>query len=1204
MILFIPIHSNHGTIDCNDTRSNKFSLFNISKRSIFSLILLTLIISNTSGTTRTWNSTTGINKIWTTASNWSGGIAPVAGDDIVFNSSAPITFSTMPASVTYHSLTISQSTVTFANGSTTTLTLGANPNPYLSIASGAALTLGNHVNITLANTATANISGNLTVNTGSTFNTNGAAVTTVNGTITNSGTVTCQTASKLLFNSNSQYIHAEDLGTIPTATWDTLSTCLITGIIGTSTVHNYPLGSDQTFGNFTWNCPKQSYYIALNSSSMHILGNLEIDSTGTGGGTNTPWDFSIEQDLTVAGNFLLQNTAAYRVCYNINRILTINGNVTISPRSILLMNSSSSDNMTAIVNVAGNFNFPSGAFINSRVTGNYAINNINFNGSGNKQTMNSGGSITNLPVIAMPNLVNFSVSSPAYLQMADGTTLIGGGGTFAITAGATLGITSATVILTSGANGNIQVTGTRTFNAGSNYIYNGTLNQSTGNGLPTNLTGSLTVNNTGNTVTLNNVESIANGGSVNLVSGSFSNGTNLTMASTSQINRSGGTMTSTPIGSGVYNVNYTGNSKPTGIELSGSGFNDISVNLTSDQTLTLDQNRSPDGNCTVNNGSTFDLNTFTLNRSTSGGIFSVAGTLSVGGTSGGQPGSNFPTGFTSMNMSGGTVNYDNATSLQTIYSVPSFYNNLNINNPAGATIIADVTVTGTLLETPNSILTIPQGKCVTANTITNTNPNQIYIHSGASGSNGSLIFHNDMSVPVYGTVEMYSLASWNLSSIIVGGKYKWQFIGIPVHSLSTTSPTFDGAYIRQMHENNIPAHWEQLNNLSPLTSFTGYEITQAAAKTYVFQGQLENKDYPVTQLPFTTSGATFPGQSLIGNPYTSAIEISKIQFGSKMLKTVYLYNTGSESDWINAGSGTLPDSLNTTTTAGQYTAIPQAWAGHALLQHQIPSMQAFLVKAQANDINATLYIPYSSTGTVVADSVAQRSKRILTKASSPDIWTIVDVKGSRFSDRMWLFTEPTCTHGFDNGWDGEKFFGSNLAPQIFALEQDGDYQVNSVDDINNTYLGFQSGEDSIYTLTFTHQNLGLKYGNVYLTDSETQEMIDITASGTQYTFLSLPTDTIARRFKIVTLQDIATSVNSPVVKGNKLSLFGSNHSVYIDNKSDEIGFLYLYDMTGRFIQKYNFAAQGVTTIPTDLSQGNYLAKCITKSRLVTATISL
>ncbi|MBK6904856.1 MAG: hypothetical protein IPH04_19125 [Saprospirales bacterium] len=63
------------------------------------------------------------------------------------------------------------------------------------------------------------------------------------------------------------------------------------------------------------------------------------------------------------------------------------------------------------------------------------------------------------------------------------------------------------------------------------------------------------------------------------------------MATTSSIARSDGNMTGTPTGGGIYNVTYTGSSKTTGTELAGSGMADVTVNLTSDQTLTLDQTK-------------------------------------------------------------------------------------------------------------------------------------------------------------------------------------------------------------------------------------------------------------------------------------------------------------------------------------------------------------------------------------------------------------------------------------------------------------------------------------------------------------------------------------------------------------------------------------------------------------------------------------
>ena len=87
------------------------------------------------------------------------------------------------------------------------------------------------------------------------------------------------------------------------------------------------------------------------------------------------------------------------------------------------------------------------------------------------------------------------------------------------------------------------------------------------------------------------------------------------------------------------------------------------------------------------------------------------------------------------------------------------------------------------------------------------------------------------------------------------------------------------------------------------------------------------------------------------------------------------------------------------------------------------------------------------------------------------VGTRIDVRGARFSDQMWLFSVASCTNEFDNGWDGFKMFGTPLAPQLFAIEPDGDYQVASIPNYNDTFLGFSAGIDSVYTFTFTHQNL-------------------------------------------------------------------------------------------------------------------------------------
>ena len=102
--------------------------------------------------------------------------------------------------------------------------------------------------------------------------------------------------------------------------------------------------------------------------------------------------------------------------------------------------------------------------------------------------------------------------------------------------GGTLGIADPAGINTSGSEGNILVTGSRNYDNGgtNNYEYKGTNAQSTGNGLPVNITGSLSINNSGGTgagVQLTNSTTIASGGSFQLVNGTLltNNSTTLTL---------------------------------------------------------------------------------------------------------------------------------------------------------------------------------------------------------------------------------------------------------------------------------------------------------------------------------------------------------------------------------------------------------------------------------------------------------------------------------------------------------------------------------------------------------------------------------------------------------------------------------------------------------------------------------------------------
>jgi len=238
---------------------------------------------------------------------------------------------------------------------------------------------------------------------------------------------------------------------------------------------------------------------------------------------------------------------------------------------------------------------------------------------------------------------------------------------------------------------------------------------------------------------------------------------------------------------------------------------------------------------------------------------------------------------------------------------------------------------------------------------------------------------------------------------------------------------------------------------------------------------------------------------------------------------------------------------------------------------------------------------------------------IVAQASAQDLTgTRIDVQGTRFSDQMWLFSVASCTYNFDNGWDGFKMFGTSLAPQIFAWEPDGYYQVASIPDVNNTYLGFSAGIDTMYTFTFTHQEIEARYQKLYLIDSVAQKVVDIYSTGTKYTFNCHTTAKPVKRFKIVTSDpgNLSGQTNSsltlesqPISNNVKLKIYYSNKNIFIQNAGNIKGTLTLCRAeNGIILKTVDFTSNNLTVIPLGIPVGSYIIHGITLTENVTSKI--
>ncbi len=339
------------------------------------------------------------------------------------------------------------------------------------------------------------------------LNVNGTVAVTGSGSITSTGAVA--------FNNGAVYDHARNNGSVVTATWNSGSTCLISGTTNAAPSSGL---NGVNFWHFEWNTPGMTGTVTLSASSFTTNGNFSLVTTNGeelrygGGGANA---------MLVKGNYT--QTGGTFVLKEGNNIssLTVEGNMSLSGASSSLIVWGSNPNGSATVNVDGNFTISGGTLNLTRFanvaavgvfnlkgdftksggtiaeTSNNAHGAFNFNGSSMQTLARTGGTIS--------NDVRFTVQSGAYVQMDAAATVVdGAAASFTVASGGTLGIRSTAGIASAGATGHVQ-TGTRSFSTVANYIYNGSTAQITGTGLPAQVN-NLTLDNATGLTTTNTVQ--------------------------------------------------------------------------------------------------------------------------------------------------------------------------------------------------------------------------------------------------------------------------------------------------------------------------------------------------------------------------------------------------------------------------------------------------------------------------------------------------------------------------------------------------------------------------------------------------------------------------------------------------------------------------------------------------------------------------
>jgi|GEM_PF-2495103 len=378
--------------------------------------------------------------------------------------------------------------------------------------------------VTVQSTDTVTVSDTLRIGSG--------AVVVVDGYLKNMKSIA--SSGTFIFNDLSVYEHALDKYAVPVATWNTGSTCLITGTASTSA----PTGLNQEFHHFIWNCPAQSGNVNFNANLTTVNGDFSVLSTN---GKQLRFG-SVELTVDIAGDVNVGPNSiltASGTAGDFSITVNVGGDINIAGGSLYLENAG----MTAHWNLTGNLIMTDGA-LGRQGSGTGNLNFLSgshiFARTGGTINSNNGGPI-------------FNIKPDAILDL--GMTVIEQG-PFNLDSNATLICANP-----GGLDSSLTTPRTITLSPYANYIFNSPSEQVTGTKLAA-IVNNLTFENaSGDTlsqnVTVNGILTI-NTGYLEISGDTLTLGPTATLAETNGLVKGDGIITTTRVLSDINNLNVGG----------------------------------------------------------------------------------------------------------------------------------------------------------------------------------------------------------------------------------------------------------------------------------------------------------------------------------------------------------------------------------------------------------------------------------------------------------------------------------------------------------------------------------------------------------------------------------------------------------------------------------------------------------------------
>ena len=464
----------------------------------------------------------------------------------------------------------------------------------------------------------------------------------------------------------------------------------------------------------------------------------------------------------------------------------------------------------------------------------------------------------------------------------------------------------------------------------------------------------------------------------------------------------------------------------------------------------------------------------------------------------------------------------------------------------------DISGEGTVTIDPTGGLTVGAGG------ITGATVDNLKLAASSDGKTGYLRVSPRVATMPQATVELYSIGYYDLSAEDRDNIGSWQYVGIPIVTSALAKTIYTDSWIYTWDETT--GGWINNRKRLVMSPFEGYATSQYSSTDGIqitHKGTLVSPQTVNVPLSYTSSSDN-PGCNVLANSFAAPIDITKFDisdFSDGVESTINLFNTGSKNDIASRVNQAVGMDV-----PGQYISIPVATAA-ALAENNgypsvIPSMQGF-------------YVNTSSAGTVRLDyerlvwngdyeehsNTALRAPRkgIHKSTDEAEITGSMNIllSSDGWNDQVCLLESPSYSEEYVNGYDARKMKSGNM--NIFTVAGNDKLAVDATNSIIGTRVGVRTGEETAYTMTFSHVNSD---DDLMLWDIEAEEKVEI-SEGQTYTFFAEPNSEITGRFIIVEAEapEIATGVED--VQGDaKVHKFIKDDKLFILKNG------VLYDATG------------------------------------------